>query len=78
VDYDSPSFFDSTLWVANHNVPDDVVYQMLSIIFTDEGLAHMVSQKKTFKAMSVQDGVKGIVTPLHPGAIKFWKEKGVL
>jgi TRAP transporter TAXI family solute receptor len=78
VDYDTPSFQDSTLWVANSNVPDDVVYKLLSLIFTDEGLAHMVGQKKTFKAMSIKDGVKGIVTPLHPGAIKFWKEKGVL
>ena len=28
--------------------------------------------------MSVDKGVYGIVTPLHPGAERFWKEKGVL
>ncbi len=78
VDYDTPSFFDSTLWVANKDVPDEVVYKLLSVIFTDEGLAHMVGQKKTFKAMSVKDGLKGIVTPIHPGAMKFWKEKGIM
>ena len=78
VDVDTPSFQDSALWVANKDVSDDVVYKLLSAIFTDEGLAHMVSQKKTFKAMSIKKGVYGIVTPLHPGAIKFWKEKGVL
>jgi TRAP transporter TAXI family solute receptor len=78
VDHDTPSFFDSTLWVANAGVPDEVVYKVLSLIFTDEGLAHMVGQKKTFKAMSVKDGIKGIVTPIHPGAEKFWKEKGVM
>ncbi len=78
VDVDTPSFQDSALWVANKDVSDDVVYDLLSAVFTDEGLAHMVSQKKTFKAMSVKKGVDGIVTPLHPGAIKFWKEKGVL
>ena len=78
VDYDSPSFQDSTLWVANANVPDQVVYDLLSMIYTEEGLAHMRSQKKTFKEMKVEDGVKGIVTPMHPGAVKFWKEKGVL
>jgi hypothetical protein len=78
VDTATPSFFDSTLWVANSKVSADVVYKLLSKIFTDEGLAHMVSQKKTFKAMSVKDGVKGIVTPLHPGAEKFWKEKGII
>jgi TRAP transporter TAXI family solute receptor len=78
VDDETPSFFDSTLWVANKDVSADVVYELLSKIFTDEGLAHMVGQKKTFKAMSVKDGVKGIVTPLHPGAEKFWREKGIL
>jgi uncharacterized protein len=78
VDHPVGSFQDSALWVANSKVSDDVVYKLLSLIFTDDGLAHMVSQKKTFKAMSVADGIKGIVTPMHPGAVKFWKEKGVL
>lgn len=78
VDYDSPSFFDSTLWVANKDVPADIVYKTLSIVFSDEGLAYMYEQKSTFKAMKVKDGVLGIVTPLHPGAEKFWREKGIL
>ncbi len=78
VDTATPSFQDSALWVANAKVSDDVVYKMLSLIYTDEGLAHMKSQKKTFKEMSINTGVKGIVTPLHPGAEKFWKEKGML
>ena len=78
VDVDTASFQDSALWVANKDVADDVVYQLLSAVYTDEGLAHMVAQKKTFKAMSVAKGADGIVTPMHPGAIKFWKEKGVL
>jgi hypothetical protein len=78
VDYDTLSFQDSTLWVANSKVSDDIVYKMLSLIFSDEGLTHMKSQKKTFKSMAVERGADGIVTPFHPGAEKFWKEKGVL
>ncbi len=78
VDSDSPSFQDSALWVANSKVPDDVVYEMLSLIYTDKGLAHMRAQKKTFKEMAIETGANGIVTPLHPGAEKFWKDKGVL
>ena len=78
VESDIPSFQDSALWVANADVPADVVYDMLSIIYTDEGLAHMRAQKKTFKEMAIETGTKGIVTPLHPGAEKFWKEKGLL
>ncbi len=78
VDYDSPSFQDSTLWVANTKTPADVVYKLLSIIYTDEGLKHMVEQKKTFKHMSLKTGATNIVTPFHPGAEKFWKEKGMM
>jgi TRAP transporter TAXI family solute receptor len=78
VDHDTPSFQDSALWVANAKVPDDVVYDLLSKIYTDKGLAYMVNQKKTFKEMGIETGINGIVTPLHPGAERFWKEKGLL
>ena len=78
VDRDVPSFQDSALWVANAKVSADAVYKMLSLIYTDEGLAHMKSMKKTFKNMSLDTGSKYIVTPFHPGAEKFWKEKGKL
>lgn len=78
VSHETPSFQDAALWVANKDVSADVVYDLLSVIYTEEGLKHMREQKKTFKEMSIADGVKGIVTPLHPGAEKFWREKGVL
>ena len=78
VDYDVPSFQDSALWVAHKDVSADAVYEMLSAIFTEEGLAHMLEQKSTFKNMSIENGPTGIVTPFHPGAEKFWKEKGIM
>ncbi|MGD8366412.1 MAG: TAXI family TRAP transporter solute-binding subunit [Desulfobacterales bacterium] len=78
VDYNTPSFQDSALWVASGEAPAELVYDLLSIIYTPEGLKHMLEQKKTFKNMSIETGPTGIVTPFHPGAEKFWKEKGVL
>ena len=78
VEKETPSFQDSALWVANSKVSDDTVYEMLSVMFTDEGLAHMKQQKKTFKNMSLETGTQGVVTPWHPGAVKFWKEKGMM
>ena len=78
VDEARTSFQDAALWVANKDVSEQIVYDLLAAIYTDEGLAHMVSQSKTFKSMSVKRGVEGIVTQLHPGAVKFWKEKGIL
>ncbi len=78
VESETPSFQDSALWVANSKVSDDTVYEMLTAIYTDEGLAHMKQQKKTFKNMSLKTGTQGVVTPWHPGAVKFWKEKGMM
>ena len=81
VDADVPSFFDSALLVTNANIPADHVYELLQAVWSDAGLKHMLEQKKTFKDMSIANGIKGIdpsVIPLHPGAVKFWKEKGVL
>lgn len=78
VDYAAPSFQDSALWVANKDVSAEVVYELLSIVYSDEGLKHMYGQKKTFKEMKIETGINGIVTPLHPGAEKFWKEKGLI
>lgn len=78
VESDVPSFQDSALWVANSKVSEQTVYEMLSTMYTDEGLAHMKQQKKTFKNMSLKTGTQGVVTPWHPGAVKFWKEKGMM
>ncbi len=78
VDTDVHSFEDSALWVANADVPDDIVYKLLSVIFSDEGLAHMRVRSETFKEMTLESGAKGIVTPMHPGAKKFWRDNGVL
>ena len=77
VDYDVKSFQDSALWVAGKHVSDDNVYDALANIYTKEGLSYMVKVKSTAKAMSVDGALVGIVTPVHTGAQKFWKEKGL-
>jgi len=77
VDYDVSSFQDSALWVAGAHVKPEVVYQSLNDIYSKEGLAYMVKVKSTAKSMSVKDGLQGVVTPVHPGAAKFWEEHGL-
>lgn len=73
------SFQDSALWIVNEKVPTDVVYNMIKSVYSKEGLAYLVTIKKTAKQMSVAGGTKGTSKlRLHPGAEKFWKEMGVL
>ncbi len=77
VDYDVKSFQDSALWTAGKHVSDEDVYAALANIYTPEGLSYMVKVKSTAKSMSIDGALIGIVTPVHPGAQKFWQEKGL-
>jgi len=78
VDQDAITFEDSTLWIVSKKVDDDIVYKLLNIVYSEDGLNYMESVHKSSKSMSIKNGIKNVVTPLHPGAEKFWKEKGVL
>jgi len=74
---DIASFQDGALLVANSKVPDNVVHQILISIYNEEGLEYLVSVHNSAKSMSIETGLKGVVTPIHPGAVKFWQEKGL-
>ena len=73
---DIVTFQDSTLLTAGRHVQSDIVEDILSNIYTDEGHVFLVNRKSTAKAMSLESGLTGIVTPLHKGAATFWKLKG--
>ncbi len=77
VDYDVFSVQDSAIWVTGKHVAEDIIYNALTDIYSDEGLAYMRSVTKAAEAMKVADGNYGIATPLHLGAVKYWTEKGL-
>jgi TRAP transporter TAXI family solute receptor len=75
---DTPTFQDSALWIVNPRVSADDVYKLLSTVYSDEGLKFMAKIHPSAKEMRLENGLRGAVTPLHPCAEKFWKEKGML
>ncbi len=70
------TFQDATFLCANNKVPADVVYNIMKTLWSKDGMAAMVSAKKTFKAMTLENAFDGASIPLHPGAVKFWEENG--
>jgi len=70
------TFQDSTILSANKNVSADLVYTIMKTLWSKEGMEAMVTAKKTFKEMTLENAFKGASVPLHPGAVKFWKEQG--
>ena len=76
VDYDVITIQDSALWTAGRHVPEELVQKAAEMIYAPNGLKYLVSVKSTAKAMSIDSGLTGIVTPVHNGAQNFWKAKG--
>ena len=71
------SFQDATFLTVNKDLSDDLVYKIMTILWSEEGMKEMTTRKKTFKSMNMDNNFKGASVPLHPGAIKFWEEKGM-
>lgn len=77
-DKERKAFFWSMYWAALPSMPDEVVYDMLKVTQEPKNkevlgkiLNYWVTAGPQFESL-VKMGV-----PLHPGAVKFWKEQGV-
>ncbi len=71
------TFEDASLWCASESLDADIVYLCLKTIYSVQGLQDMVTAHKAAKNMSIISGIKGASIPLHPGAVRFWKEQGL-
>jgi TRAP transporter TAXI family solute receptor len=62
--------------IAHPKLSDDVVYSLTKALF--ENQAELASAHAKGKVLSLQGAVVGVSIPFHPGAAKYYKEKGVL
>ena len=61
--------------VSSAKVPDNVVYAMVSAVF--ENFDEFKKLHPAFTNLDPKDMIKsGMSAPLHPGAVKYYKEKG--
>lgn len=77
VDTDSMTIGTGTLMIAHKDVPEDVVYEFLKGVYSDAGKEYLTAAYgDRATQMTIENGNKNLVAPLHPGAEKFWKEMG--
>ena len=63
--------------VTSTKVPDEVVYQLVKATF--DNLEEFKKLHPAFGILKAEEMVKnGLSAPLHPGAEKYYKEKGWL
>ncbi len=62
--------------VTSTAVSDDLAYQMTKLIF--ESLPELANSHVAGKDIKLENAANGSPIPLHPGAIRYYKEKGLL
>jgi TRAP transporter TAXI family solute receptor len=61
--------------VARRDLSGDLVYKFTKAIFDNLGQFH--SAHAAAKSLTLQTALNGMPVPLHPGAEKFYREKGI-
>ncbi|TMV89222.1 TAXI family TRAP transporter solute-binding subunit [Thioclava sp. BHET1] len=75
-DADVPTVAITNILVTREGVSDDEAYAMTKLIF--EHLDTLKAAHSAAEGISLENAVKGLPIPLHPGAERYYKEKGVL
>jgi len=63
------------LWICNKDLDDDLVYEMLKVYY--EELNILKSIHVSLDQESKETALKGMSIPIHPGALKYYKEIGL-
>lgn len=63
------------LLVVTKDTPEETVYLLTKTIY--ENLPFLNTVHKATKVMAVEKAIDGLPMPLHPGAAKFYTEKGI-
>lgn len=64
-----------TVLVVNKDVPDDVAYNMAKSLWDNHG--EFVKVKGIWNSVSLENALRGAAIPVHPGAQRYYDEKGV-
>src|SRR5437016_7436088 len=61
---------------TSSEVSDDLAYQMTKLVF--ESLGELANARVAGKEIKLETAAIGSPVPLHPGAIRYYKEKGLI
>ncbi len=66
-----------TVLISNKAVSEETIYALLKHTYALEGHQAMLQTNQAAADMTIENGPKAFVIPLHRGAYKFWSEQGV-
>jgi TRAP transporter TAXI family solute receptor len=75
VDEDTPVAAVTNLLIANEKLDENLAYQITKLFL--EHTADLVAVHKAATEITLKNAVVGSPIPFHPGALRYFKEKGV-
>ena len=73
---DVPTAGVGNMLVTSADVSDEIAYQMTKQLF--ENLDRLVAAHAAAKAIKLENALNGMPVPLHPGAERYYREKGLI
>jgi TRAP transporter TAXI family solute receptor len=61
--------------VTRSDLPDEVVYQMTKAVY--DNIPDLIAAHAAARSINLQNAIKQPPVPVHPGALKYFKEKGI-
>jgi uncharacterized protein len=77
VDADTPTVGFYALWVVDADVDADLIYEITRAVWSDGAAKLFEGIAPIGKEIKFGDALKGLSLPLHPGAERFYREKGL-
>ncbi|MFT5438515.1 MAG: TRAP transporter TAXI family solute receptor [Alphaproteobacteria bacterium] len=72
---DVPTIAAPTVLVTHKGVSNDIAYRMAKVVWDNHG--ELVKLNKFWASVKLSDALEGSAIPVHPGAMRFYKEKGI-
>jgi TRAP transporter TAXI family solute receptor len=66
----------SAVLISSSELPENVVYNLTKALFDNQ--AELAAAHAKGKELNLKTAAKGVSIPFHPGAVKYYKEKGIM
>jgi TRAP transporter TAXI family solute receptor len=77
VDTDTPTVGFHALWVVDADIDADLVHDITRAVWSAGAAKLFAGIDPIGKQIKLADALKGVSLPLHPGAARFYREKGL-
>lgn len=77
IDEDVPTVAVGAQWVTSCDLPEDQVYAITGALWNENSRNLLDNGHAKGKDIQLESALTAVLTPLHPGAEKFYKEQGM-